>query len=180
MATPGRCWAFAPKPTARPTSRRSGSKSTVRCALRPDQYGGTDYTWLSGPGPGYGFSLSPTPNVSLDEHRENIHKLLADVDPATGYFSEDGQGGRFDVALSGPALDPGNSARPAGGAQCAATPGRAGTPAVLGLRGAAPGGLVGRVPDDPAPRRTRRTQKSGANWCPTLSGAAGCSVCGSR
>lgn len=59
------------------------------CALRPDQYGGTDYTWLSGPGPGYGFSLSPTPNVSLDEHRENIREFLADVDPATGYLSED-------------------------------------------------------------------------------------------
>ena len=41
-------------------------------ALRPGEFGGTDYTWLSGPNPGYGFSVSPTPNLSLDEHRENV------------------------------------------------------------------------------------------------------------
>ena len=29
-------------------------------ALRPGEFGGTDYTWLSGPNPGYGFSVSPT------------------------------------------------------------------------------------------------------------------------
>lgn len=58
-------------------------------ALRPDQYGGIDYTWLSGPNPGYGFSLSPTPTVSPDEHRENIREFLADIDPATGYLGED-------------------------------------------------------------------------------------------
>lgn len=57
--------------------------------LRPDQYGGTDYSWLSGPNPGYGFSLSPTPNVSLDKHRENIRGFLAEVDPTTGYLGED-------------------------------------------------------------------------------------------
>ena len=38
-------------------------------SLRPGDFGGTDYTWLSGPTPGYGFSMSPTPNLSLDEHR---------------------------------------------------------------------------------------------------------------
>ena len=55
-------------------------------ALRPDQHGGTDYTWLSGPNPGYGFSLSPTPNISLDEHRKNIREFLADIDPITGHL----------------------------------------------------------------------------------------------
>lgn len=55
----------------------------------PDQYGGTDYSWLSGPNPGYGFSLSPTPNVSLDKHRENIRWFLAEIDPTTGYLRED-------------------------------------------------------------------------------------------
>lgn len=57
--------------------------------LRPDQYGGTDYSWLSGPNPGYGFSLSPTPNVSLEKHRENIRGFLAQIDPTTGYLRED-------------------------------------------------------------------------------------------
>ncbi len=57
--------------------------------LRPDQYGGTDYSWLSGPNPGYGFSLSPTPNVSLDKHRENIRGFLAEIDPTTGHLGED-------------------------------------------------------------------------------------------
>jgi len=58
-------------------------------ALRPDQQGGTDYTWVSGPNPDYGFSLSPTPNSSLDEHRANIRNFLAMIDPATGYIEED-------------------------------------------------------------------------------------------
>jgi hypothetical protein len=57
--------------------------------LRPDQYGGTDYSWLSGPNPGYGFSLSPTPKMSLDKHRENIRGFLAEIDPTTGYLRED-------------------------------------------------------------------------------------------
>ncbi|MGC5033300.1 hypothetical protein [Micromonospora sp. DT229] len=52
-------------------------------ALRPDEGGGTDYTWLSGPNPGYGFGLSPTADLSLDEHRENIRAFLAMVDPST-------------------------------------------------------------------------------------------------
>lgn len=58
-------------------------------ALRPDEHGGTDYTWLSGPNTGYGFSLSPTPNMSLDEHRENIRDFLAQIDPVTGYIEDD-------------------------------------------------------------------------------------------
>jgi hypothetical protein len=59
-------------------------------ALRTDEFGGTDYTWLSGPNPGYGFGVSPTPNVSLDEHMENI-RFLAIVDPTTGYIEDDEQ-----------------------------------------------------------------------------------------
>ena len=58
-------------------------------ALRPNEFGGTDYTWLSGPNPGYGFGAGPTPNLSLDEHAENIRGFLAIVDPATGYVEDD-------------------------------------------------------------------------------------------
>ena len=58
-------------------------------ALRPNGFGGTDYTWLSGPGPGYGFGASPTPKLSLAEHMENIRGFLAIVDPATGYIEGD-------------------------------------------------------------------------------------------
>jgi hypothetical protein len=51
---------------------------------------GTEYTWLSGPNNGYGFGLSPTPNQSLEAHRENIRAFLAEiVDPATGYIEDD-------------------------------------------------------------------------------------------
>jgi hypothetical protein len=58
-------------------------------AIGPDKRDGTDYTWLSGPNPGYGFALSPTPDLSLDEHRENVREFLADIDPTTGYLRED-------------------------------------------------------------------------------------------
>jgi hypothetical protein len=58
-------------------------------ALRPNEFGGTDYTWLSGPNPGYGFGASPTPNLSLGEHMENIRDFLAIVDPTTGYIEDD-------------------------------------------------------------------------------------------
>jgi hypothetical protein len=57
--------------------------------LRSNEFGGTDYAWLSGPNPGYGFGVSPTPNLSLDKHMENIRGFLADVDPATGYIEDD-------------------------------------------------------------------------------------------
>ena len=60
-------------------------------ALRPNEFGGTDYTWLSGPNPGYGFGVGPTSNLSLDEHRENICDFLAIGDPATGYIEDDEQ-----------------------------------------------------------------------------------------
>jgi hypothetical protein len=58
-------------------------------AIGPDKRGGTDYTWLSGPNPGYGFGLSPTRDLSLDEHRENVREFLADIDPTTGYLRQD-------------------------------------------------------------------------------------------
>ncbi len=58
-------------------------------ALRRNEFNGTDYTWLSGPNPGYGFSTSPTPDLSLDEHTENIRHFLAMVDPSTGYIEDD-------------------------------------------------------------------------------------------
>ncbi len=58
-------------------------------ALRRNKFGGTDYTWLSGPNPGYGFSQSPTPNISLDGHREHIRSFLAQIDPTTGYIEDD-------------------------------------------------------------------------------------------
>jgi hypothetical protein len=58
-------------------------------ALRPNEFGGTDYTWLNGPNPGYGFGASPTANLSLDEHMENIRGFLAIVDPTTGYIEDD-------------------------------------------------------------------------------------------
>jgi hypothetical protein len=57
-------------------------------AIRPDNQGGTAYTWLSGPNPAYGFALSPTQD-SFDEHRENIREFLVDIDPTSGYLSED-------------------------------------------------------------------------------------------
>ena len=58
-------------------------------AFRRGEFGGTDYAWLSGPNPGYGFSFSPTPDVSLDEHRKVIRDFLTMVDPATGYIEDD-------------------------------------------------------------------------------------------
>jgi hypothetical protein len=59
--------------------------------LRPNEFGGTDYRWLSGPNAGYGFGVSPTPNLSLGEHMENIRDFLAIVDPTTGYIEDDEQ-----------------------------------------------------------------------------------------
>lgn len=56
--------------------------------LRPDEHGGTGYTWLTGPNGGYGFGTSPTPNWSMDAHRENVRLFLAQIDPATGYLED--------------------------------------------------------------------------------------------
>jgi hypothetical protein len=42
-------------PKASPASRRSPSEVDGELfAIRPDEQGGTDYTWLSGPNNGYG------------------------------------------------------------------------------------------------------------------------------
>lgn len=55
---------------------------------RPDEFGGTHYTWVTGPNPGYGFSLSPTPD-DTEQHRTNIRSFLSMIDPRTGYIEED-------------------------------------------------------------------------------------------
>ena len=60
-----------------------------RFILRPDGQGGTHYTWSSGKNNDYGFSVGPTPNLSLDAHRENIRSFLAQIDPSTGYIEDD-------------------------------------------------------------------------------------------
>jgi hypothetical protein len=52
-------------------------------ADRPNEFGGTDYSWLSGPNPGYRFGVSPTANLSLGEHMDNVRDFLAIVDPTT-------------------------------------------------------------------------------------------------
>ena len=57
-------------------------------ALRPDDYGGMNYDWLTGPNNGYGFGSSPTSDWSIDEHRENIRSFLSQVDPTTGFIED--------------------------------------------------------------------------------------------
>ncbi|NJC16363.1 hypothetical protein F4558_006189 [Micromonospora profundi] len=64
-------------------------------ALRRNECNGTDYTWLSGPNPGYGFGMSPTLDLSLDEHRENSGADLGHL-PS----SDDGNCPRLPVAVS--------------------------------------------------------------------------------
>jgi hypothetical protein len=56
--------------------------------LRPDEFGGTHYSWLSGPNPGYGFSMSPTAD-DVEQHQTNIRSFLSMIDPRTGYIEED-------------------------------------------------------------------------------------------
>ena len=58
-------------------------------ALRSDTRGGTHYDWVSGPNPGYGFTMSPTADLPLDAHVENIRGFLAQIDAATGYIADD-------------------------------------------------------------------------------------------
>jgi hypothetical protein len=58
-------------------------------AVRPDEHGGTSYTWLTGPNSGYGFSASPTRDWSAEAHRENIRSFLEQIDPSTGYIEDD-------------------------------------------------------------------------------------------
>jgi hypothetical protein len=91
-------WAADPDavPGARPPTGREADVTPLRLevdgevfAIRPAQFGGTDYTWLTGPNPGYGFSMSPTPNLSVDEHRTSIRNFLSMIDPTTGYIEDD-------------------------------------------------------------------------------------------
>ena len=56
--------------------------------LWPDGFGGTHYTWISGPNPGYGFSTSPT-HGSFEQHRASIRNFLSMIDPTTGYIEDD-------------------------------------------------------------------------------------------
>lgn len=56
--------------------------------LRRDEFGGTHYSWLSGPNPGYGFSVSPTAD-DVEQHQTNIRSFLSMIDPRTGYIEED-------------------------------------------------------------------------------------------
>ena len=56
--------------------------------LRRDGFGGTHYSWMSGPNPGYRFSMSPTPD-SAEEHQANIRGFLSIVDPTTGFIEDD-------------------------------------------------------------------------------------------
>ena len=58
-------------------------------AISPDEFSGTQYTWLSGPNEGYGFATSPTPDWTTDQHRDNVRSFLAHVDPATGYLEDE-------------------------------------------------------------------------------------------
>jgi hypothetical protein len=56
--------------------------------LRPDGFGGTGYSWLTGPNVGYGFGTSPTLGWSVDDHRTNIRWFITQIDPATGYIED--------------------------------------------------------------------------------------------
>jgi hypothetical protein len=56
--------------------------------LRPDKFGGTHYTWLTGLNPGYGFSVSPTAD-DIEQHQTNIRDFLSMIDPRIGYIEED-------------------------------------------------------------------------------------------
>lgn len=83
-------WSAA-RPGAYPDSVDASESFTLEVdgelfAVRPGAWGGTNYTWLSGPNEGYGFSESPTPDRSPDDHRQSIRCFLAQVDPATGYI----------------------------------------------------------------------------------------------
>lgn len=77
---------IAPEESAAPAIRLECDGETFE--LRPDEFGGTHYTWLSGPNPGYGFSTSPTPD-DLEQHLTNIRGFLSMIDPRTGYIDED-------------------------------------------------------------------------------------------
>jgi hypothetical protein len=81
-ATPG----IAPRQEAAPSTQLECDGEIFE--LRPDQFGGTQYTWLTGPNPGYGFGTSPTSD-DVDQHRANIRSFLEMIDPGTGFIEED-------------------------------------------------------------------------------------------
>lgn len=49
------------------------------------------YDWLTGPNPGYGFAGGTCPPSTLtdEDHIEAIRDFLAEIDPETGYLSDD-------------------------------------------------------------------------------------------
>jgi hypothetical protein len=70
----------------------SASATQLECdgeifELRRDQFGGTQYTWLTGPNAGYGFGTSPSPD-DIDQHEANIRSFLAMIDPETGFIED--------------------------------------------------------------------------------------------
>lgn len=82
-------------PGVRPESERdTGTQSFTLdvdgevFSVRSSEFGGTDYTWLTGPNPGYGFSVSPASD-DVVQHRANIRDFLSMIDPRTGYIGDD-------------------------------------------------------------------------------------------
>lgn len=60
-----------------------------RFAVTVGAGGDNGYTWLTGPNPGYGFGESGPPDRPLEDHVRAIRDFLAQVDPDTGYLSDD-------------------------------------------------------------------------------------------
>jgi hypothetical protein len=56
-------------------------------AIRPDEQGGTNYM-VERAEQGLRIRCEPTPNQSLEAHRESIRTFLAQIDP-TGYIADD-------------------------------------------------------------------------------------------
>ena len=76
---------WAAFPTVGPSSKPEDEASTLEVdgevfELRPDGFGGTHCSWISGQNPGYGFGTSPTPD-SLEQHRASIRNFLSIVGP---------------------------------------------------------------------------------------------------
>lgn len=78
---------------AAPARRLSCDGETFE--LRPEQSGGTHYTWLSGPNEGYGFTTSAVlpdagpARIGDEGHLANIRGFLSMIDPDTGYIADD-------------------------------------------------------------------------------------------
>lgn len=54
-------------------------------------FGDYYYDWLTGPNADYGFAggTNPPSELTDDDHIEAIRDFLAEIDPETGYLSED-------------------------------------------------------------------------------------------